>query len=670
MDETEEIKRLLADMPDMLEEFKRTGTLSAESLKQVQANARSVASQFNENAKAVAEASQKIREFIGSMVSVANDLMGSANAIRENRESFQGLNGAMSATVTVVEQIAGAAAGLINVLGNAALISGIVSLNPALIGIGGGIKIFGDVVGDAAEAAITASAALFNFGTKEIDRQVQAFRQLSGSGVITAEAFAGLRRRARETGLSFDQFSGVIAKTSTDLTYFSGDAAKGADALARLSFDSAGTRRQLLNLGIGFEQQNELLAQSLSFNRRIGRNQLNDQRTLSQASTDYVVQLTALSRLTGASKEEVQASINRVREIARSRGAIEMAVQGMAGQLDRARISVGKNIQDVFVVLEKKFGPELATAFANSLQGVPVGDVAKEFTFLTQGALPQLALALRNGQITAGEFQERLYDASQANADNVRSLAAFNAGVGAFGEANYTNFLDFVNSGRISAETFDGIADEVRKTMETQEESTKTISEAQVTMQNFAVQMDTLVDKAMPAMTSAIQTFADFMVGPGGIMSTLVQYVTDLIEKGQQTPSRQPSAGELRREQRNRGPIGDPDAFNFFSLPQGGGGTTRNQTGRRQGSSQSNMSPPVSIAGPGSAYQGALANVAVDADFTNAIKALNNQIQTTADASRVEAADNSLMISYLDRIARSTAETVTASKELKRSMQA
>ena len=664
MDESEEIKRLLAEMPDMLDEFKRTGTLSAESLKQVEANSRRVSTQFNDNAKAVAEASLKIREFMRNMVSAANNLLGSANAIRENRESFQGLNGAMSATVTVVGQIASAASGLINILGNTALIGGIVSLNPALIGLGGGIKIFGDVVGEAAEAALQASSALFNFATKEIDRQVQAFRQMSASGVITAEAFAGLRRRAIATGLSFDQFSGVIAKTSTDLTYFSGDAAKGADALAQLSFDSAGTRRQLLNLGIGFEQQNEFLAQSLAFNRRIGRNQLTDQRSLSEAASDYVVQLTALSRLTGASREEAQASINRAREMARSRGAIEMAVQGMSEQLDRSGISVGKNIENVFAVLETKFGPEMATAFANSLQGVPVGQLAQEFTFLTQGALPQLALALRNGQITAGEFQERLYDASQANADNVRSLAAFNAGVGAFGEANYTNFLDFVQSGRISAEAFDAVADEVRKTMNTQEKSTKTIGDAQVTMQNFAMQVDTLVDKAMPAMTGAIQTFTNFMVGPDGIMSTLVQYVNDLIAKGQQTPSRPPLAGEQRRQQRQQNAV---PFQNPFSMPQGQG-TTRNPGGRPQG--QTSMSPPVSIAGPGTAYQGTLANVAIDADFTKAIKSLNDQIQTTADAKRVEAADNSMMMSYLDRIARSTAETVVASKELKRSMQA
>ena len=389
MDETEEIRRLLAEMPDMLRAFNEQGFLTSAQLKQVTANSRALAAQYSDQALAVRAASAKIREFIGSMVSAGNALVSSANAIRENRESFQGLNGAMSATVTVVEQIASAASGLINILGNAALIGGIVSLNPALIGLGGGIKIFGDVVGEAATAALQASSALFNFATKEIDRQVQAFRQMSASGVITAEAFAGLRRRAIATGLSFDQFSGVIAKTSTDLTYFSGDAAKGADALAQLSFDSAGTRRQLLNLGIGFEQQNELLAQSLAFNRRIGRNQLTDQRSLSEASSDYVVQLTALSRLTGASREEAQASINRAREMARSRGAIEMASQGMAQQLDRSGISVGRNIENVFAVLEKRFSPEIATAFANSLQGVPVGQVAQEFTFLTQGALPQ-----------------------------------------------------------------------------------------------------------------------------------------------------------------------------------------------------------------------------------------------------------------------------------------
>lgn len=663
MDETEEIRRLLAEMPEMLRAFNEQGFLTSAQLKQVTANSRALAAQYSDQALAVRDASAKIREFIGSMVSAGNALVSSANAIRENRESFQGLNGAMSATVTVVEQIASAASGLINVLGNAALISGIVSLNPALIGLGGGIKIFGDAVGDGAQAALQASSALFNFATKEIDRQVQAFRQMSASGVITAEAFAGLRRRAIATGLSFDQFSGVIAKTSADLTYFSGDAAKGADALAQLSFDSAGTRRQLLNLGIGFEQQNELLAQSLAFNRRIGRNQLTDQRSLSEASSDYVVQLTALSRLTGASREEAQASINRAREMARSRGAIEMAVQGMSQQLDRSGISVGKNIENVFAVLEKRFGPEMATAFANSLQGVPVGQLAQEFTFLTQGALPQLALALRNGQITAGDFVEQLYDASQANADNVRSLAAFNAGVGAFGEANYTPFLDFVNSGRISAEAFDAMADEVRKTMNTQEKSTETIGDAQVTMQNFAMQVDALVDKAMPAMTGAIQTFANFMVGPDGIMSTLVQYVNDLIAKGQQTPSRPPLAGEQRRQQRQQGaaPLQNP-----FSMPQGQG-TTRNPGGRR---TQTSMSPPVSMAGPGTAYQGTLANVAVDADFTNALKSLNNQIQTSADANRVDAADNSLMISYLDRIARSTAETVVASKQLNRSMNA
>ena len=518
----EELRRLLEDMPEVLEEFKRTGSLSAESLEKVRKNAAAAADAQSENTDAVKEATRRLRRFYEQTIITARGYTDTAGSLRQNREEFAGLNPAINATGTVLTALAGATGGLIDILGNSALIAGIIGLNPALIGVGAGVKIFGQSIGKLGEEGARAAVALGEFATREIDRQVGAFRTLTSAGVVTAEGFAGLRRRAESAGLSFEQLSQVVSKTSSGLVFFSGDAATGADAFASLSAQSEGTRRQLLNLGIGFVEQNELLAESLSFNRRIGRNQITDQRTLAQAAQDYVVQLVALTRLTGASREEVKRSIDRAREEARSRGAIELATRN-------ATKSVATNIENVFAVLENKFGPEMATAFANSLQGVPVGELAQEFTFLTNSALPQLALALNEGQITAGEFIERLYDASQANADTVAGLAAFNAGVGAFGEANYTNFLDFVNSGRISAESFDAIAKEIDAAKKTQEESTKQIGDAQVAMQNFATGLDGLVADSMPMLTKAINGFVQGMIGPDGFATQLVNWGRSLV---------------------------------------------------------------------------------------------------------------------------------------------
>lgn len=537
----EELRRLLEDMPEVLEEFKRTGTLSAESLEKVRKNASAAADAQAENTDAVREATRRLRRFYEQTVITARGYTDTAGALRQNREEFSGLNPAISSTGNVLTALAGAAGGLVGILGNTALISGIIGLNPALIGIGAGVKIFGQSIATLGEEGARAAVALGEFATREIDRQVGAFRTLNSAGVVTAEGFAGLRRRAEDAGLSFEQLSQVVAKTSSGLVFFAGDAAAGADAFASLSAQSEGTRRQLLNLGIGFVEQNELLAESLSFNRRIGRNQITDQRTLSQAAQDYVVQLVALTRLTGASREEVKRSIDRAREEARSRGAIELATRNAASSVDVAGNSIATNIENVFALLENKFGPEIATAFANSLQGVPVGELAQEFTFLTNGALPQLALALKEGRITAGEFQERLYDASQANADTVAGLAAFNAGVGAFGEANYTNFLDFVNSGRISAESFDTMIKEIEAAKNTQEESTKQIGDAQVAMQKFATGLDALVDESMPMLTSAINGFTQAMIGPDGFATQLVNWGKSLMAGNPATVNRGPA---------------------------------------------------------------------------------------------------------------------------------
>ena len=234
---------------------------------------------------------------IGGTLSVAQALEAASTAMRDNRESFRSLNPSIEMTGSAIK-MAGKVTG--------GLISATVGAIPLIGGLG---QAAGTVVAALSEAAGEIVTAVGKTFTAELDRITGAFRTAAQTGALGADGMRGLGQQAVNAGLSFDSFAKTITKEGETLSFAFGTSAQAAKGLSDTTKAMRPFRSELLTLGIGVEQQNELTAKYIQFQQRQGRNEVQNTAALAQGSREYMKNLQELSKITGKSIEEQQAEL-------------------------------------------------------------------------------------------------------------------------------------------------------------------------------------------------------------------------------------------------------------------------------------------------------------------------------------------------------------------------
>ena len=203
--------------------------------------------------------------------------------------------------------------------GLGSLASGIPVVGGAIDGLG---KAAGKAMAALGEMAGEVVSAVGKTFTAELDRINGAFRTIAQTGALGAEGMTGLGKQAINAGLSFNAFAKVVSKESETLAFAFGTSADAARGLSDTTKAMRPFREQLLTLGIGVEQQNELTAKYIQFQQRQGRNEINNTRALAEGSQAYMKNLQTLSKITGKSIEESQKEIDAVQRDVRQGAAI------------------------------------------------------------------------------------------------------------------------------------------------------------------------------------------------------------------------------------------------------------------------------------------------------------------------------------------------------------
>ena len=662
----EELRRLLEDLEAPLEEYRRTGTLSAQSLDKVRQNATKAAEAQQENTDAVQEATRNIRRFYERTLVTAGQLGNTAQGLRDNRENFEALNPAIRATGTVITTAGNAVGGLTSAIGAAITSAGIFGsifggpLGLGAIVLGVGLQGLGSVLSTLNEEVARGAVAFGEFSTGEITRLVNSFRRLGSVGAIGAQGIDDLTQSARRAGLSNEQFSTIVAGSAKSLSFFGGDTFEGSQALAALSEASRSSRGELLNLGIGFVEQNELLAENTAFLQRTGQIQTRDTKQLAEASNDYIYELTALSRLTGLTRTEQQAAIDQQMQNLRARATIERIAMEQGNATNAAGQRVGDAIR--FVTGSLAQFPGIAEGIANSLSGAPVGEAAEALAFTTKGASVQIATALAEGRISQGEALVQL----QAMVQQFRTAMLENrvleraGGLGTILDTLGTSVLDFANKTLPAANEIDNLKGTLKIAAETENENTNRLKDAQIAMQYFAKQMDSFVDKnILPLATTSIQFFTGQMLGAGGALLKLMDDFLNASNTSavQTTPSEQDVIDAYL--QNRTGGLGAPVMMYPSGSPYGGASRNMNLP-----------SPQASVAGPRSTGYASVTMDSLPADVVAQIvkrteenaKSIRNSMPDYITINRASADQNTL----LEQIAKSTADNVIVSREILR----
>lgn len=150
---------------------------------------------------------------------------------------------------------------------------------------------------------------LLDQGASAIESTVQSFNQAAMSGAIFDGSVQEMIKSATDAGLTFEQFSNIIAKNSENLAFFEEGVSEGArrasemgNYMARLVTQPGG----LAHLGFTLEEANDGMLSYLGVITRISRQEIRSNRDLAEQSGEYLKNLSAISILTGKTVDQLK----------------------------------------------------------------------------------------------------------------------------------------------------------------------------------------------------------------------------------------------------------------------------------------------------------------------------------------------------------------------------
>lgn len=256
------------------------------------------------------------------------------------------------------------------------------------------------------------------------EKTYKSFQEAASVGANFGGSITEMINSAGSAGLTFEQFSGIIAKNGESIALLGGGANNGARRLAELGKTIRNTNlgNQLANLGYSTEQINEGFLRYSAMQAKSGNGQRLSNAELIKQTGEYLKNLDAVSKLTGKSKEALQAEEDARRRDAQFRIAERKINKEDRKNLDMFMNSMGKVEQDAFKEM-------LAT-------GTLAGEASQNLMITN----PKAAQAMLDAALTArksGKFTEEtaygldaaMTSAAKAAADkaDVEVMGAFHA---------------------------------------------------------------------------------------------------------------------------------------------------------------------------------------------------------------------------------------------------
>jgi septal ring factor EnvC (AmiA/AmiB activator) len=259
-------KELEAELKRLAAAAKKT---NKEAEKQAD-NLKKSTKELDENTEAVDKNTKKLEDFGKSLQkgSAALQYLGS-----QAMSAATGMTNMLSALSNAGNSLSGAAA----VFGQLPIVGGVLG------------TMFGAVAGAA-------------------EKTYEAFKKSASVGANFGGSITEMIDSATGAGLTFDQFSGIIAKTGKDLALLGGDSEAGARRLAALGKEIKGSpiARELNRLGYSTEAINEGMATYAGQLAKTGSLQGMTNSQLVASTGAYLKDLDALTKLTGKNKKELE----------------------------------------------------------------------------------------------------------------------------------------------------------------------------------------------------------------------------------------------------------------------------------------------------------------------------------------------------------------------------
>ena len=289
--------------------------------------------------------------------------------------------------------------------------------------VGGGFRDLSKSINEAVSGIpiVNKFAGALNSGVQYIEDTADTFRTLSKIGGGASGQLFELRKLAADSGLSLDQFAGMVARNSELLAGFAGGVTEGEKRIAQAG--QALFQDQLIekfvNLGYSVEEAIEFNLKQTQLQRR--RFMLEETRAVDQAAeaARYAKSLQTISKLTGKQADQLQDEMQAAQADGAVRAKLRMLEkQGITG-------ASKANQQAMEGMAGASSAQKLAMKEILTL-GAPVSEAAKNFVAANGAAadlMYQTKAAIESGDAEgAKKLSEKSLAAAVESGDSMTNL--------------------------------------------------------------------------------------------------------------------------------------------------------------------------------------------------------------------------------------------------------
>jgi hypothetical protein len=358
--QTEELARKFEQLTQAIGQYDQLTKSSADQKRDAEVQAATGIKNFTKGAAAGANA---VGELAGAAMSAGKAMLEGKKGATAFNESLDGLSKAATA--------AGVALTLL---------------------VPGGAIIKGVVAGFT--AVTSATIGMVKASNEMADKLYKGYSGLANSGAAASDGMTGVFNDAKKLGLSMNQldsFVGLVNENAGDLSLFAGSVFEGRKRFAEIGKAMEPFRTQLIAAGFNQEQINEGTLGYIRLQSRLGRSQTMTTTQLADGARKYLVEMDALSKMTGQTRKEMESSMEAARSEQRFRAKLE-EVRLTKGEAAAKRLELAN------VVLSAR-SKDLGQAFRDGASGMYTSEAAQKGLRTTMGELGRSTQQLIDGQI-------------------------------------------------------------------------------------------------------------------------------------------------------------------------------------------------------------------------------------------------------------------------------
>jgi len=237
------------------------------------------------------------------------------------------------------------------------------------------------------------------------DTLFKGFQDMGAAGGAAADGMQGLFNDTKKLGLSMSQldtFVQLVNKNAHELAVFGGTVFEGRKKFADMGQAMESSRESLMNMGLTQEQINEGAMSYLRLQTRLGNSQKMTTEQLAEGARKYLVEQDALTKLTGATRQEQE----DIRQEALTEQMFAAQIRELQLKGDAKSLKAAEELQEANI-MATKVSKEFGAAFRASVTGNLLDPAAQKLNMAAQGAQFEQIERLKEGtQNAAGAITE------------------------------------------------------------------------------------------------------------------------------------------------------------------------------------------------------------------------------------------------------------------------